>query len=106
MKDATELQMEVLRFCKEQESKNGRFPTHREIGKRFSWASTVSVRAHLIALEKKGLVEKIGRYYRTKNAINWRAELLKLAMCPTINPGELLQKRQREALKLLEENPA
>lgn len=70
MKDATELQMEVLRFCKEQESKNGRFPTHREIGKRFSWASTVSARAHLIALEKKGLVEKIGRYYRVKSQVD------------------------------------
>lgn len=75
MKDATELQMEVLRFCKEQESKNGRFPTHREIGKRFSWASTVSARAHLIALEKKGLVEKIGRYYRVKSQVDHEALL-------------------------------
>lgn len=72
MKEATNIQLQVLEFCKEEEKENGRFPTHLAIMAKFGWNSTMAVRSHLVALEKKGLIVKIGRYYRVANLADYK----------------------------------
>jgi len=54
----TQRQRAVFDFIRERVQQEGRPPTVREIGSRFSFSSTGSVRTHLRALEKKGYIRK------------------------------------------------
>ena len=105
MQELTTKQEAALAFCREWVRKNKRFPTIKEICTGIGASSTNTAAVYLKVLVKKGALIKDGRYHKLANQVDWRGELLNLAMCPTTNPGELMQKRQREALNLLEENP-
>lgn len=56
--DLTERQYGVLKFIVKMVEKEGYPPTIREIGKCFSISSTLGVRRHLIALQKKGYIRR------------------------------------------------
>jgi repressor LexA len=57
-KGPTEAQKKVLEFIREEVRKRGLPPTIREIGKRFGFRSTGTVRDHLRALEQKGYLRR------------------------------------------------
>jgi repressor LexA len=64
MEALTERQGAVLEFIRDEITRKGRPPTVREIGARFRFASTTTVRDHLSALERKGWIEREGRRSR------------------------------------------
>ena len=57
-KGPTETQKKVLEFIREEIRERGLPPTIREIGKRFGFRSTGTVRDHLRALEQKGYLRR------------------------------------------------
>lgn len=59
----TARQEQILAFITEQ-IKAGWAPTLREIGKRFGIASPNGVKCHLLALEKKGAIRRVGHAAR------------------------------------------
>jgi repressor LexA len=52
----TKKQADVLRYIAQHILKMGFQPSYREISDHFGWASSVSARHHLMAMEKKGVV--------------------------------------------------
>lgn len=64
MEHLTERQKAVLAFCKNHVEETKRFPTVREIANHFGFASTMASRSHLVAMVRKGALERDGRYYR------------------------------------------
>jgi repressor LexA len=54
----TERQLEVLRFISKTHDGSGWMPTVAEITESFGWKSTAAAFAHLVALEKKGAIER------------------------------------------------
>lgn len=59
-KDLTKQQRKVLEFVREQVRELGSPPTIREIGARFRFRSTGTVRDYLRALERKGYLRRLG----------------------------------------------
>ena len=55
--DPTPIQREVLDFIGGRISRDGRPPTQNEIADHFGWAAHSSVRCHLTALSRKGLIQ-------------------------------------------------
>jgi len=72
METLTEKQTRVLEFISGQITRRGHPPTVREIAAHFSLASTNAARRHLVALEKKGYIE---RSFNKSRAIALAAEL-------------------------------
>lgn len=60
MTDPTPRQQAVLDYLLECLTKTGIQPSHREIAAHFGWTSPAAAQAHLIALEKKGYIERSG----------------------------------------------
>lgn len=58
MRELTDKQARVLEFVRERINRHGWPPTVREIARHFRFASTSTARAHLVALEKKGYIER------------------------------------------------
>lgn len=69
MNAPTERQLEILTFMRDHMIAEGMPPTTREIADRFGIASTNGVHDHLVALEKKGLVERSRTAVRARG---WR----------------------------------
>lgn len=65
MTDATDRQLEVLRFIARYIADNGYPPATRDIQDAFDLSSTNSVHEHLAALMRKGLLERIPMRART-----------------------------------------
>ena len=57
----TARQKSILKFVTQTVRKTGQAPSYREIGRRFRIASTNGVRDHLLALERKGYLNVVGR---------------------------------------------
>jgi repressor LexA len=60
MRPLTRRQAEILDFIISSIRDNDRFPSYREIGKRFKLSSSATVSQHLEALTKKGVLTRIG----------------------------------------------
>ena len=70
----TEKQKEVLKFIIRYKEEFGFPPTLREIGKNFNIKSTNAVTDHLIALGKKGYIERRERGSRAIKVLKERVE--------------------------------
>lgn len=54
----TELQKEVLGFCRKYFRENDQLPTEEAIKARFGWHSKTSARNHMLSLERLGEIER------------------------------------------------
>jgi repressor LexA len=61
MRDLTRRQREILEYIISKVRAEERFPSYREIGRRFRLSSSATVSQHLEALKRKGFLEKAGR---------------------------------------------
>lgn len=61
MKELTQRQQEILRFILGRIHDIGRFPSFREIGRKFDLQSVATVAQHLRALEDKGFLRRDGK---------------------------------------------
>jgi repressor LexA len=61
MRPLTKRQREILGFIVATIRDRDRFPSYREIGRRFGLTSTATVSQHLEALVAKGFLERVGR---------------------------------------------
>lgn len=61
LRDLTQRQKDILRYILDQINGIGRFPSFREIGKRFGLQSVATVAQHLKAIEDKGFLDREGR---------------------------------------------
>ena len=61
MRPLTKRQREILEYIISKVRGEERFPSYREIGRRFRLSSSATVSQHLEALVKKGFLEKVGR---------------------------------------------
>jgi len=64
MKELTPKQREIFEFIRNYKNEKGYSPTIKEIMEKFSFSSPTSVISHLIALEKKGYIERIKKISR------------------------------------------
>lgn len=64
MTELTDKQKDILNFLRKFTNENGYPPTVKEMMARFNFASPTAVTTHLIALEKKGYVKKVGNRAR------------------------------------------
>ncbi len=75
MKDLTAKQRAIFEYIRERVENPGRFPSYREIGRRFQLRSVATVAQHLKALEEKGFLIRDGRQlnvpdsYREKKGV-------------------------------------
>ena len=60
MIDLTDKQDRLLRLIARHIYRTGTQPSYRDICKEFGWASPNAVKAHISALEKKGVVTRVG----------------------------------------------
>lgn len=61
MRSLTKRQREILNYIVSSIRTTDRFPSYREIGRRFKLSSSATVSQHLNALVKKGFLKRIGR---------------------------------------------
>ena len=61
MRELTRRQREILEYIISKVRGEDRFPSYREIGRRFRLTSSATVSQHLTALVNKGFLEKAGR---------------------------------------------
>jgi repressor LexA len=61
MRSLTERQREILDYILSSIRRTDRFPSYREIGRKFKLSSSATVSQHLDALVKKGFLTKAGR---------------------------------------------
>ena len=61
MRDLTRRQREILEYIISKVRAEERFPSYREIGRRFRLSSSATVSQHLEALIRKGFLDKAGR---------------------------------------------
>lgn len=64
MTELTDKQKDILNFLRKFTNENGYPPTVKEMMAKFNFASPTAVTTHLIALEKKGYVKKVGNRAR------------------------------------------
>src|SRR5690606_16800448 len=67
--DLTDKQRQVLAVIEQQVAQVGYAPTIREIGRQFGIRSTNGVNDHLLALEKKGYLQREGHKSRTLRVV-------------------------------------
>jgi len=81
MEKLTDKQARVLEFIRDRINRQGCPPTVREIARQFRFASTSTARAHLLALEKKGFLE---RSFHASRGIRLARELAEHAGLPIV----------------------
>lgn len=65
----TDRQREILAFISQHTILTGEAPSIHEIKDRFGLASTGTVHKHLVALEKRGVIERTKHYARSTRII-------------------------------------
>jgi len=61
MRELTRRQRQILEYIISKVRREERFPSYREIGRRFRLTSSATVSQHLTTLVNKGFLEKAGR---------------------------------------------
>lgn len=69
-KPLTEKQKDVLRYIARHVLKMGFQPSYEEISRHFGWSRKTAARAHLVAIEKKGVIVLTGESRAV--AFKWR----------------------------------
>ncbi|MGQ9603026.1 MAG: transcriptional repressor LexA [bacterium] len=62
MTSLTRRQHDILKYISDSIRTRDRFPSYREIGKRFGFRSPATVSQHIHALVRKGFLRKVGRH--------------------------------------------
>lgn len=71
MRPLTNRQREILDYILNSISRNGRFPSYREIGAHFGLTSPATVAQHLEALAWKGALRRNGRFYAPTDDVRY-----------------------------------
>ena len=77
----TKRQRRIVQFFLRFARSRGRWPTIREVGDSFEISSTNGVRAHFMALRKKGVMFRTGKGAHAWGVVGYKFQLVKEDPC-------------------------